>query len=749
MRQVVTKTSAVEKAARLARDGALDAALKQYGDLFAMYPSDWGVANALGDLYARLGRTADAVAHFVRVAEQLDADGYTAKARAVYRKVLRLQPGHELAQVRVVELETRHLETGVVVNRAIAAAREEFASTREQRDQNSGAGVEQTPASAPLPLIPLPVVPAPGAVNESAPAEQLERLPDPNKVLPPIGVPGFGPQYPAGERWPTTRELSLAGAATPPATAGSPTFEELLDRLDPDGAAPVPNLEQALDSLDPVVPAEAARHGEETLDEMDLDPAYTDARALDLPALEALAPASSEEMDAGGDAVEPGAFRGESFEEYDAVTIEEGDCATDMTALRLGDIYGEAIDVDLDASEPFEPGHGAPAGEDDEHDVCEYAALEQDAVAAFAENQGEEEDPAAGECGAYRLEGEGAGEDAFALDVCDRDSGELADLLRALAEQARAGGLPPLLAGVSAPPLDWPLPEELTEPEGEDATEYGEATTFELDGGAELVAADVEGTFDEGETGADPVELELGGDAETDEARIEAAGVALGGAYHQELADPDPDFAVDAGGNAVEPDTDPVHAGDPDQPAAATVAFTGPAAVEEPFDASELGWDDEPALAGQLSVPVTGASTAAPDEGFEEIRITMLDSIAESIREGLARADDYIAAGELAKASALLQDAMCAVPLRHAACVRLARVYRDNGDVTSAMECLEWAAQREPADEAAGHDLAYELALTLEAMGQRDHALGIYRELLSAVGPGFRDVAARASHLAA
>jgi hypothetical protein len=54
-----------------------------------------------------------------------------------------------------------------------------------------------------------------------------------------------------------------------------------------------------------------------------------------------------------------------------------------------------------------------------------------------------------------------------------------------------------------------------------------------------------------------------------------------------------------------------------------------------------------------------------------------------------------------------------------------------------------------PADEESGHELAYELALTLEALGQDAQALGVYRELLAEVGPGYRDISTRARRLAA
>jgi tetratricopeptide (TPR) repeat protein len=106
-------------------------------------------------------------------------------------------------------------------------------------------------------------------------------------------------------------------------------------------------------------------------------------------------------------------------------------------------------------------------------------------------------------------------------------------------------------------------------------------------------------------------------------------------------------------------------------------------------------------------------------------------------------------AGNTAGAVAALEPLMRTPALRPIVGVQLAQLYRGEGDYGRALHCLEQAAEQPPIHADNAHALAYELALTLEAMGQRSEALGLYRELLREVGPAFRDVAARAEHLSA
>ncbi len=69
-------------------------ALRLYRRLLAECPEDLQILNRTGELLARVRQTDQAVALFVRVARAYAATGFEAKAAAMYRKVLRLEPNH-------------------------------------------------------------------------------------------------------------------------------------------------------------------------------------------------------------------------------------------------------------------------------------------------------------------------------------------------------------------------------------------------------------------------------------------------------------------------------------------------------------------------------------------------------------------------------------------------------------------------------------------------------------------------------
>jgi tetratricopeptide (TPR) repeat protein len=137
------------------------------------------------------------------------------------------------------------------------------------------------------------------------------------------------------------------------------------------------------------------------------------------------------------------------------------------------------------------------------------------------------------------------------------------------------------------------------------------------------------------------------------------------------------------------------------------------------------------------------------DAAFDEVRTALIEEAAAAAEERLTEAERLIEAQDFDAAITSLEEAMCAPHLRASAGSRLAKMYRDRGEAIDALACLEWVVQVPPATEESGHELAYQLALTLEAIGQHEQALGVYRELLAEVGPQFRDVATRAERLAA
>ena len=140
---------------------------------------------------------------------------------------------------------------------------------------------------------------------------------------------------------------------------------------------------------------------------------------------------------------------------------------------------------------------------------------------------------------------------------------------------------------------------------------------------------------------------------------------------------------------------------------------------------------------------------ADADLAFENLRSSLLDDAAAAAEERLAESARFLETHRVDEAIHALHEAMCAPHLRTTAGARLAQIYRDSDAPLDALACLEWVAQVPPATDESGHELAYELAVTLEALGQEAQALGVYRELIAEVGTGYRDIATRLERLAA
>jgi tetratricopeptide (TPR) repeat protein len=93
-----------------------------------------------------------------------------------------------------------------------------------------------------------------------------------------------------------------------------------------------------------------------------------------------------------------------------------------------------------------------------------------------------------------------------------------------------------------------------------------------------------------------------------------------------------------------------------------------------------------------------------------------------------------------------LEQAARSPRLRFDASALLARLLRDRGDVASAVEWFERAAEAPAPSPAAAHQLLYELATALEAQGESARALAVLLELQSEAGE-YRDLVQRLEHL--
>lgn len=93
------KRKGLESALAYIQQGKLDRAFDAYQTVLKADPADSNVLNALGDLCARMGNKDEAITYFMRLGEVYRDDGFTVRAIAVYKKVLKLDPSHTEASL--------------------------------------------------------------------------------------------------------------------------------------------------------------------------------------------------------------------------------------------------------------------------------------------------------------------------------------------------------------------------------------------------------------------------------------------------------------------------------------------------------------------------------------------------------------------------------------------------------------------------------------------------------------------------
>ena len=88
----INKRKILQSAQKHLQKGALDRALKEYKTLVEADPRDANVRLKVGDIYLRQGKTDEAVAAYLKVAQQFMKDGFDAKAVALYKQIGKIDP---------------------------------------------------------------------------------------------------------------------------------------------------------------------------------------------------------------------------------------------------------------------------------------------------------------------------------------------------------------------------------------------------------------------------------------------------------------------------------------------------------------------------------------------------------------------------------------------------------------------------------------------------------------------------------
>ncbi|MGE5815621.1 MAG: tetratricopeptide repeat protein [Acidobacteriota bacterium] len=124
----------LKKAEKLLRQGRLEGAIAEYVRVVEKQPRDWNTANTLGDLYVRAGQLQKAAEQYSRVAEHFSRDGFYPKAAALYKKILKIRPDDESAQLQLADMSAK---LGLLAD--AKAQLNGVAERRRQRGDRSGA----------------------------------------------------------------------------------------------------------------------------------------------------------------------------------------------------------------------------------------------------------------------------------------------------------------------------------------------------------------------------------------------------------------------------------------------------------------------------------------------------------------------------------------------------------------------------------------------------------------------------------
>ena len=98
------KAKVLQEAEKLVTQGKISQAIKRYFDIFEMDPSELILLNTIGDLYIRDRNVSEGLKQFYRLAEAYVQDGFTLKAIAIYKKIVKLEPDSVDPLLRLVEL---------------------------------------------------------------------------------------------------------------------------------------------------------------------------------------------------------------------------------------------------------------------------------------------------------------------------------------------------------------------------------------------------------------------------------------------------------------------------------------------------------------------------------------------------------------------------------------------------------------------------------------------------------------------
>lgn len=101
------RDAALKAAEKALKTGKVDAAIAEYVKVVEAQPRDWNSANTLGDLYVRASKIDKGLEQYTRIADHLAEEGFYAKAAALFKKILKLKPDNEHALLQSGDLAAK------------------------------------------------------------------------------------------------------------------------------------------------------------------------------------------------------------------------------------------------------------------------------------------------------------------------------------------------------------------------------------------------------------------------------------------------------------------------------------------------------------------------------------------------------------------------------------------------------------------------------------------------------------------
>jgi tetratricopeptide (TPR) repeat protein len=682
----IDRDATLRKAEKFLRQGRLDNAIGEYLRVVEENPRDWSTVNVVGDLLVRAGQIESANEHFTRIADHFFEEGFLPRAAAVYKKILKLRPDAEHAQLRTAEIFEKQ---GLLADAKTALAN--VAERRLKRGDRRGAGEVQVRISAldPADLAAgLAAAKAAGELGDSQGA--VERL--------------FKISSDFQERGKLAESLQALDEAV---------------RLDPENAdvrtALVGGLIQAgeLDRASNL--ATSAREFKTIAAEL-----YARGRADQ--ALSILERALAQDP-------------GDTETRSQLVRSFIGSGELDRARKWLtGEVTDPEMLLSL-AEIELASGHG-PQGRDLLQRVLQREPSRREQVVLLGCRLCETQADAAFECIDLASDAAVADHDwpaaASALhEYTTRVSGHIPALMK-LVEVCVDGGLEATMYTAQAELADAYLlagrPNE-ARVIAEDlvAREPWERANIERFRRA-LIAmgeADPDAVVADRLSGDSPfMSIDLGFDLN----EIPGADEAL------------PRHEAPATGGVFKPGPESID----------LTSILGSAAAGRPDAADGFEIDLSDALGeigGAGAAPAPAGGTQELERVFEDFREEASrhgksDAAGQQFRLGLMYRD----AGQVAEAIKALQQAVRSPRHRFEAAAQLARLHRDRGAIPEAIEWLERATQAAAPSAAAGHDVLYDLAQLLVSSGEADRALAVFLEL-QADAPDFRDVSLQIERL--